>query len=316
MSKKKIFVLTFLILLFLGLLLGGIFGFRYLKGNYFNSLKTDNGRINFLLLGMNGSGGVDKDLTDTIIFASLNINQGKAILLSIPRDIWIEEIKAKINASYHYGGIDLAKKTLSEVLGQPIHYYAVLNFDSFEKIIDFLGGIEIDVERTFDDLKYPVAGMEKDLCNGDKFLKCRYEALHFEAGIQTMDGKTALKFVRSRNASGVEGNDFARSARQQKVLLAIKNKLTNPDFFKDSENVLEFGKLLQKEILTDVKPDIYGSLGLVGYDLEKKGVSVEMTSLNGNLLINPKYHYSRQWVLVPKNGEWKEIWEYVQKLLE
>lgn len=306
---------TLLILLFLGLFLGGVLFFRCLKENYFRPLKNGSGAVNLLLLGINGSGGLDKDLTDTIIFASLNKDLKKIVMVSVPRDLWVEEIKAKVNTAYHYGGVDLAQKTLTRVLGQPIHYYAVVNFDSFEKIIDYLGGIEVGVERTFDDYKYPILGKEKDLCGGDKELKCRYETLHFEQGKQIMDGQTALKFARSRNAEGDEGTDFARSIRQQKIILAIKDKVIKNKLYFHPQKALGLLSLLQQEAVTDIKPDIYGSLFLLGYRLIKQQAVPGLTVLNGNLFVHPKYHYSKQWVLVPKNNNWEEVREYIKKLL-
>jgi len=316
---KKVLVWTLLILLFSALFLGGILGynlFKNLRSIYFNPLENDQGKINFLILGINGSGGSDKDLTDTIIFASLNKNTKKTVVVSVPRDLWIEEIKAKINTAYHYGGADLAQKTLTEILGQPIHYYAVINFDSFEKIIDYLGGIEVEVEKTFDDNKYPLLGKEKDLCNGDKELKCRYETIHFEQGKQVMDGKTALKFARSRNAQGDEGTDFARSVRQQKIILAIKDKIIKDELYLHPQKALGLLFLVQKEITTDIGPEVYGSLFLLGYQQVKQPVTPSLITLNGNLFVNPKFHYSKQWVLVPNNDSWEEVQEYIKKLLD
>lgn len=314
--NKKNLVLTSLILLLLALVLGGFWLRGYLKENYFAGFKNDNGRVNILLLGINDNSGTEKDLTDTIIFASLNQDKRKVSLLSIPRDLWINEIKAKINATYHYGGADLIKKTVGEILGQPVHYFAVMNFDSFEKIIDYLGGIEVNIEREFDDYKYPIPGKENDLCDGDKTYECRFEHLHFTAGKQLMDGKTALKFVRSRNAVGEEGTDFARSARQQKVLLAIKEKISDKNYYRQPKKMLGLLQLLEKEITTDIKPDIYGNLAVLGYRSVKEGITLEATAINGNLLVNPRYHYSRQWVLIPKSGQWEEVREFVRKLLE
>lgn len=308
-----------MILLFSGLLLGGVFIYKQyweFRKQYFNPLQSDNGRVNFLILGINGSGGLDKDLTDTIVFASLNQNSQKAALISIPRDVWVEEIKAKVNTAYHYGGIKLMQETLADVLGQPIRYYAVINFDSFEKIIDFLGGITVDVERSFDDYKYPIPGKENDLCDGDKELKCRFEPLHFEAGKQVMDGATALKFSRSRNAEGDEGTDFARSSRQQKVILAIKNKIMNKDFYLHPQKIIGLFMLLNKEIITDIEPEVYGSLVKLGWKISRNSSNISMTVLNGKLFIHPQYHYSKQWVLVPKNGDWGEVHQFVGSLLD
>ncbi len=237
------------------------------------------------------------------------------MVVSVPRDLWVEEIKTKVNTAYHYGGVDLVQKTLQGISGQPIHYYAVVNFDSFEKIIDYLGGIEVGVERAFDDYKYPIPGKEKDLCEGDNELKCRYEHIHFEKGIQTMDGQTALKFARSRNAEGDEGTDFARSLRQQKIILAIKDKVIKDKLYFHPQKALGLLSLIQREVITDIRPDIYGSLFLLGYQLIKQQAVPGLTVLNGNLLVHPKYHYSKQWVLVPNNNNWVEVREYIKKLL-
>ncbi len=299
----------------MGLFLTGFSFYKLVKANYFNPLKSDNHRVNLLLLGINGSGGADKDLTDTIIFVSLDKQTNKVVFLSIPRDLWIEEIKAKINTAYHYGGISLAKSTVENLLGQPIDYYALVNFDSFEKIIDYLGGIEVKVENSFDDYKYPIPGKEKDLCDGDKELKCRYEHLHFDAGMQTMDGATALKFARSRNAQGEEGTDFARSARQQKIILGIKDKIIKDKFSFTSKKALGLVSLVQNEVVTDIKPEVYGSLGLLLVNLNHQKAMPNLTVLNDNLLVHPQTHYSKQWVMVPQEPTGKDIKEFVNQLL-
>ncbi len=129
----------------------------------------------------------------------------------------------------------LAKDSVSVILGQPVHYAMSLDFASFVRIIDALGGLEVEVERSFDDYKYPIPGRENDQCLGEPSTKtaefnCRYEHIHFNGGQNLMDGATALKFVRSRNGEGEEGTDFARSARQQKVINSIKQRLLSAEF--------------------------------------------------------------------------------------
>jgi len=112
----------------------------------------------------------------------------------------------------------LAKSVAEEIVGIPVHYAVVVDFDFFQKVIDELGGIEVDVETDFVDDRYPIKGREDDLCNGDPKFSCRYETVEFKKGLQFMDGGAALKFVRSRNAEGDEGTDLARIARQEKVI--------------------------------------------------------------------------------------------------
>lgn len=290
---------------------------RHVKSSYFSEITTVYpDKLNFLLLGVNDNDGTG-DLTDTIILASLDLVNRKITLVSIPRDLWIEEIKTKINSAYHYGGIAMVKKQILEILGQKVDYYAVFNFKSFEKIVDFLGGIEINVARTFDDYKYPIAGKERDLCNGDRTYACRYEHLHFDAGLQTMDGATALKFVRSRNAQDEEGSDFSRSARQELVIQAIKDNIISSKLYLDPVKVGGLLKIFQEEVKTNVKEEQYGSFGEIAFKLRNDFSSAKMVTITeGEFLVNPKRHSSGQWVLLPKSGNWNELKAFVNNQLE
>jgi len=269
--------------------------------------------LNFLILGIAGGNHQGKDLTDTIMFASLNPYQKQLALVSLPRDIWLEKWRAKLNSIYHYKGLPETKKTVEEILGQKVDYGIIIDFEVFQKIIDTLGGITVDVERSFDDYKYPIPGKENDLCNGDPLYRCRYEHLHFEAGKQFMDGQTALKFVRSRNAKGEEGTDFARAARQQKVILAIKEKILSKEFLLSPKKAIQLFKLITLNIQTDIPKEKYWQLLKVGLKIR----NIKTTTINSNYLINPPISkkYDNQWVLVPKSGNWSEIQEYIKKFL-
>ena len=91
-------------------------------------------------------------------------------MLSIPRDLWIPDLAAKINTAYSYGqerndqGKLLAKTAVSQVTGKQIDYVLVVDFDAFINLVDHLGGIDVNVRRTLDDYKYPILGKENDLC--------------------------------------------------------------------------------------------------------------------------------------------------------
>jgi len=309
MVKKTVFGASLILLFSISFLFG-----YFIKKTYFAELKNQEGRINFLILGIRGFETNDADLTDTIIFISLDQKNKKAVLLSVPRDLWIEEIQAKINTAYHYGGFDLAKKTIAEVLGQEIDYMVVVNFESFGEIVNVLDGVMINVQRSFDDFRYPIAGKENDLCDGDKEYKCRYEHLHFDAGSQKMDGKTALKYIRSRNAEGEEGTDFARSARQQQLVLALKQKILTRNVYFNPSKVSRLFKVFQEYLVVDINRFEYGNLALLLARIDWNQMKV--AALNGNLLLNPKSHYSKQWVLVPKSGDWQEVQAFIGELLK
>jgi polyisoprenyl-teichoic acid--peptidoglycan teichoic acid transferase len=191
----------------------------------------DDDRINILLLGMGGAGHDGPLLTDTIIIGSVKPSTGEVAMISVPRDLMVQIPGygfRRVNVANAFGEVDhvgqgaeLAADVLSETFDIPIHYYVRLDFTGFEKIIDDLDGVDVQVENLLDDEQYPIPGKENATTTE------RYEHLYIEPGLVEMDGELALKYVRSRHAKGIEGSDFARSKRQQKVLLAVKDKGLN-----------------------------------------------------------------------------------------
>lgn len=292
-------------------------------------LQNTNDRTNILLLGIGGERHTAADLTDSIIFVSVDLENGHAVFLSIPRDVWLDSLRAKINTAYHYGeekkkggGLVLAKASVEEIVGQVIHYGLVLDFEGFVKAVNLVGGIEVEVERAFDDYQYPIPGKENALPESE-----RYEHLHFEAGRQGMDGETALKFARSRYAEGEEGTDFARSRRQQKVLLAFKEKIFSKEVLLSPAKIKELAKVFSENVDTDIKSGEYpeliklakiikqGKITTASLGADEKDEKGEVIA--EGLLFNPlpSKQYQNQWVLVPKTEGWKEVHSYVEALL-
>lgn len=274
-------------------------------------LQTTDGRTNFLLLGMGGAGHEAPELTDTLIFLSLNPATRDVILISIPRDVWIPSLRAKINTAYFYGenkrpggGLILAKAAAAEFLNQPIHYAAAINFAAFVQAIDLVGGIDIDVPVTFDDLKYPIPGKETDPTETN-----RYQRLHFDAGLHRFDGDTALKYVRSRNAEGEQGTDFARSRRQRQVITAFKDKLLSPSLLFRPSRLRALYRIFSTAVIHDFgTPDILALAKLApGFktDQIRSGLldTGDTSTDRPGLLVHPPQssRYDYQWVLVSKD---------------
>lgn len=302
--KKLIFGIG-LSLLILGLL---IIGLTFL-------LQPKPGRTNFLILGIAGGNHSGNDLTDSMIFLSTENQTGKTLIISLPRDIWIAPLRAKLNTVYHYKGLKETKVIVGEILGQKIDYALLIDFDFFTEVVDFLDGVEIEVERAFDDFKYPIAGKENDLCEGDPEYQCRYEHLRFEAGWQTMDGTKALKYVRSRNAEGEEGTDFARSQRQQRLLMAIQKKIFTPRIILNPNKTDNLIKLTLANIETDIPQPEHFDLAKIALKWRKNNFKTIV--LNDDYLINPptsQQRYDNQWVLIPKSGDWQETHKYIETL--
>ncbi|MPM92996.1 hypothetical protein SDC9_140132 [bioreactor metagenome] len=103
-----------------------------------------------------------------------------------------------------------------------IDYSFVITIDDLEKIIDIVGGIEIDVPTAFTDKLFPRQGVDIATVHDPALL---YETIEFHSGPQLMDGQRALQYMRSRHAEGDEGTDIARSNRQQLVLNSLLKKL-------------------------------------------------------------------------------------------
>ncbi len=184
-------------------------------------------------------------------------------------------------------------------------------------MIDFLGGVEVNVENSFTDKEFPIAGKENDLCDDDPEYKCRYKTISFTKGVTLMDGQTALNFVRSRNAIGSEGNDFAREKRQQKVIEAIKDKVIG--FIKENK-ITQYKKLYE---LADklVKRDINNQqLAIIFKNIVlKKNFKQEKIVLSDGFFVNPDTDLSRydyRWVLIPVNDNIEIIHKYIDCRLE
>lgn len=133
------------------------------------SLKSSEGRVNILFLGIAGGRHDGSNLTDTIMVVSYNLKTNEVDLISIPRDLWLPFTQGKVNAVYQKGlsegdGLDLAKTVIGNILDIPIHYALRLDFRGFVQTIDAIDGIDMLVEKPFDDYLYPIEGKENDLC--------------------------------------------------------------------------------------------------------------------------------------------------------
>lgn len=289
-------------------------------------LDSYQNRTNFLLLGVGGGNHPGADLTDSIMLISIDLTSGDTVLISLPRDIWVESLSAKLNTAYHYGesqqiggGLTLTKSAVGEIVNQPIHYAAVLDFSGFEKAVDVLGGIDLVIPHGFVDEQYPIPGLEEAEPE-----TTRYERVEFQSGRQHLNGEMALKYVRSRYSGGIEGTDYARANRQQQVILAFKNKLISPGTLLSLGKLKTLYRLFKESVQTDLPA---GKAGLPAYfDLIKLGLKAKDQIRTGvidqgsetedlpALLYHPDSQIYGQWVLLPINDDWATVHQYVKDL--
>lgn len=310
--------------------------------------------VSILLMGYGGGTHAGGLLTDTMIIARVNPRAETVHVISLPRDLWVglpieadgAESYWKINAAYaigsddakypnkpvqytgEAGGGELAKYAVSKVLGIPIDYFLTLNFYGFEKSIDALGGVTVNVERTFDDPLYPIEGKENETCEkspeellaieatasaeqAEKLFPCRFETLHFDRGANTMDGATALKYVRSRH-SNQDGGDFGRSNRQRNLLQAVKERVLEVNFL---PKALPFISTLRQNVRTDISASAMQDF--ISKYPEYKDFHISSIAINDKNILQNSRSANGQFIVIPQAGAdaWPSLHAWLQEQL-
>ena len=201
-------------------------------------------RVNILLVGVDSGPGRDHALTDTMLVLSIDTD-GSSAMISVPRDLvnaplpnhqpYPEKLNSLLQTAnalpdaYPLGGVATLKATIGELLGVPIHYIAAIDMAGFKRVVDAIGGVEMNLARPVED---PSIGWS------------------IPAGPIVMNGDTALRFVRARHAVG--DDDFVRAGRQQQLLTAVREKLTRTNLLTALPGLLD---AVKSTIATDVPSD-------------------------------------------------------------
>ena len=208
------------------------------------------GPITVLLLGSDARPGeTDPSRTDAIIIARIDPHSGRVALLSLPRDLWVEIPGygyARLNAANVWGiiynapegGLGLARKTVSNLLGIPIDYTIHVNFQGFIGAIDALGGITVDVPKELYDDEFPT-------------MDYGYTVAHFLPGSQQMDGATALMYSRIRHPD----SDFERMRRQQAVVVGAMARIREQNPLQSLKSLEDVTAALREYVQTDLPED-------------------------------------------------------------
>ena len=277
----------------------------------------ENDRVNILLLGMGGAGHDGAYLTDTIMLVSFKPSTKQLAMISIPRDLvspvsnWrkINSVNALAEQKNPGSGGEATAQAISELLQTPIAYYVRADFSGFSNIIDQLGGVEVNVENSFDDYTYPANGQED---NPNYY--ARFEHLHFDKGLQTMDGETALKFARSRHALGPEGSDFARARRQQLILEAVKEKLLSSKTLLNPVTISKLANEFSKNISTNLSVwEILRAWELFK-DVNRQEIINKVLSNAPDGLLVSGVGDGGAYILSPRYGNFSEIRTMVQNI--
>lgn len=265
--------------------------------------KSSADRLNILFLGVGGTGHDGPQLTDTIILAGYDKKNDKVAMLSIPRDLAfplgngrfekINSVNAWAEKDNPGQGARQTADSLGELLGIRIDHVIKIDFNGFAKFIDALGGINVEVARSFTDTSYP---------DGDN----KWRTISFQKGPATMDGNTALEFVRSRHGNNGEGSDFARSRRQQLVIQAIREKLFSMGTLSNPKKIGDLINILSGHIQTDLSSWDLIAMAPTAAQVNAENISMRVLTdaPDGELVpanVNGAY------MLFPKKPDWSEI---------
>lgn len=269
-------------------------------------------RINFLLLGVGGAGHDGPELTDTIMFGSFQPSTSEIGMLSIPRDTIvpipdygyrkINHVNALAEIEEPGSGPAEAAAVIGDVLNQEIHYTVKVDFQGFVDFIDAIGGVDVYVDRSFADYSYPTYD---DL----------YQTVSFEEGWQHMDGETALEYSRSRHGNNGEGSDFARAARQQKVILAVKDEVLSPSVLLNPGKLNKIIETFEDNVQTNLT--FWEIMKLARYAPDINTENIHLAVLDGGP-DSPLYssNINGAYVLLPKEDDWSEVADIADHIFE
>lgn len=323
------------------------------------SLKSSDGRVNMLLLGTPGGTHAGSSLTDTIIVASYNLKTNQVHLISIPRDLWMPSLQSKANAVYEIGlsddnGLNLAKTVFGNVVGLQIHYALRADFRGFIKAIDILDGIDVLVEKSFDDYNYPIEGRENDMCGNREEERDFNEEEAKELNITP--GKKKILVL-------TDGAIATDSAEEDKGIVYFSCRFEHISFTKglvhmDGETALKYvrsrhgtqgegsdfarsrrqqkvlevvrNNILSLETFTDPQriSDLINTLGksidtdisvkdaLEFFKLSQKLESTKNFVLDDSILVRPSTSdYGGAYVLISQDDDFSKVHNYVRKVL-
>ncbi|MGE5675721.1 MAG: LCP family protein [Mycobacterium leprae] len=226
--------------------------------------------VNILVMGLQVGGASVNPLTDSMMVISYDPHTKSVGMLSIPRDLYVEMPgygSGRINEAFENGGAAEAMLTVQQNLGIPVNYYALVSYTAFEKLINDVGGVTVDVPATIDDPTFPARD------------EMHYDPFHITKGVHTLNGYDALRYARTRHAD----SDIGRATRQQQVLMALKDQILKP------ANLMKLGLIMhdvRSTIRTNFPLDQAAGLGLRAVRVSKANTRKDVLSWENQAVVS------------------------------
>lgn len=286
-------------------------------------LKQTNGRVNILLAGYSNDdpGHAGSNLTDSIMILSLDTTQKSAVVISIPRDLYVNipgNGYSKINAAYVYGeqqsfsekgyfsgGMGLLQKTITENFGVDFGYYSLINYSAVKDAVDAVGGVTVTIASA------DARGLYDPNTN-----------VKLANGSVTLNGQQALDLTRSRGdgygSYGFPLADFNRAQNQQMLLLALKDKASQASVIANPLKAGELADTLANNIKTNIQLSEMRTLYYHTKQVDNASIkTVSLNNYNGTNMLRSYRTSSGQSALIPASGidDFTAIKELVSALL-
>lgn len=278
------------------------------KAEASDNVATPDGRMNVMLFGIGGAGHDGSELTDTVIFTSIDLKEERVGMLSIPRDTAyplgggrfqkINAVNAYAEQEHPGQGASVAAKDIGKLLGSRVDHVLKIDFKGFITFVNALDGIDVNVERSFVDVHYPT---------WDE----KVQTVSFKKGPEHMTGERALMFVRSRKGSNGENSDFARDRRQQLVLKVVRDKLFSLGVLTSPEKIANLWSAVSSHIQTDLTVWDMVKLAPLALHLSQDRITSHVLTdePTGELMASGG---DAGYLLFPKKPDWSEIRELAQ----
>jgi len=274
--------------------------------------------IRFLILGLDQrSDSLENTLlTDTMLYGSLNVTKSKLTIVPIPRDIWIADLKTKVNSLYYYGtkqsktsAPEYTESMLRQYFGITPNFFLTINYAKLQTFIDLLGGVDVAIADSFVDPTFPNPAYVEH--TSDPSIS-PYISISFREGTEHMDGNRALMFIRSRtSANPEEAGDSARSNRQMFVIQSMLAKLRSRETLTNPELLGKLYRFWHEAVGTNAADsDVLALVRALGFQqptIVFDPIPTTETDSDAPLLFHPPVFKYGLWVWEPIDPSWKTI---------
>jgi polyisoprenyl-teichoic acid--peptidoglycan teichoic acid transferase len=284
----------------------------------------DADRLNLLIVGYRGASDPEGGLlTDAMVVVSVKKSTGESALISIPRDLWVkmpgkayyDKINAAFALGYEEGGakaaLQYSEVVAERVTGLAIDGAAAFNIAASKELIDSLGGVAVNLSRPFIESHQWIRGGDMGPSNAFKIwtdtastsegvVETQKWVFELPAGMQTLDGSTALYYMRARYSS----TDFDRARRQQQVLLALRDKLKSAGVLLNPVMLNRMLGIFERNVITDIPFSQVPQLASLAAKADTSKVRHLVFETGDSGLLAAKINQDGIYILQPKSGNY------------